>query len=96
MTRSAAKLAMYLLPIIGKLNSLLQCVAVCCSACVAVRCVVVQYVAVCCRVENAVWLAAGCEATKLTVAVRCSVLQCMCCRVLQSRKRHVSCCRLRS
>jgi len=56
--------------------SVLQCVAVCCSLCVAVCCSVLQCVAVCCR---CVWI------SHVTNTMCCSVLQCVavCCRVLQ-------------
>jgi len=54
--------------------SVLQCVAVCCSAlqCAAVRCSVLQCVAVCCSALQC-------------AAARCSVLQCVavCCSALQ-------------
>ena len=52
--------------VVGEIGTVLQRVAVCCSAlqCVAVRCRVLQCVTVCCRVLQC-------------VAVCCSVLQCI-------------------
>jgi len=61
-------------------QSVLQCVAVCCSVlqCVAVCCSVLQCVAVCCSVARGV--------------VWCSVLQCVavCCSVLHCREHDTS------
>ena len=66
-------------------RSVLQCVAVCCSAlqCVAVCCSVLQCAAVCCSVLQCV---AVCCSVLQYVAVCYSVLQCaaVCCSILQS------------
>jgi len=65
--------------------SVLQCVAVCCSAsqCIAVCCSVLQCVAVCCSVLQCVavccsvlWYVAVCNSVLRCVAVCCIVLQC--------------------
>ena len=72
-------------------NTALSSVAVCVLQCVAVRCSLLQRVAVCCisstpRLHPRCHLLQSIEQIEQCVAVCCSVLQCVavCCSVLQS------------